>query len=98
MAESVLLEESINLLNIDLKQEQRLALKSLLLGKDVLAILTTGFGKSRIYQTYTAVKDAHTGTALVLVIAPLTSIIKDQIAHLNRLNIPSAELSDKMKS
>ena len=35
---------------IDLKPEQGAAIKSLVRGQDVLAILPTGFGKSAIYQ------------------------------------------------
>ena len=33
-----------------LKQEQEVAVRALLHGKDVLAVLPTGFGKSLIYQ------------------------------------------------
>jgi superfamily II DNA helicase RecQ len=35
-----------------LKKEQEQAVEKLLLGEDVLAILPTGFGKSRIFQAY----------------------------------------------
>jgi replicative superfamily II helicase len=40
-----------------LKKEQEQAVEKLLLGEDVLAILPTGFGKSRIFQVYSRVKD-----------------------------------------
>ena len=40
-----------------LKKEQEQAVEKLLLGEDVLAILPTGFGKSRIFQAYSHVKD-----------------------------------------
>lgn len=40
-----------------LKKEQEQAVEKLLLGEDVLAILPTGFGKSRIFQAYSRVKD-----------------------------------------
>jgi hypothetical protein len=39
-----------------LKDEQRKGIEQLLLGKDVLAVLPTGFGKSRIYQGFTTAK------------------------------------------
>ena len=75
----------------NLKPEQERALKSLLNGKDVLAILPTGFGKSRLYEAFTQVKDAeNNGKVVVLIIAPLQSIIKDQLAH---SPLPAAELS-----
>ena len=35
-----------------LKKEQRLALKDLIAKKDVFALLSTGFGKSLIYQLW----------------------------------------------
>ena len=41
---------------IDLKLEQGAAIKSLVHGQDVLAILPTGFGKSAIYQILVGVK------------------------------------------
>ena len=37
---------------LDLKTEQEQAVRNLYLGKDVLAVLPTGFGKSRIYQEF----------------------------------------------
>ena len=40
-----------------LKKEQEQAVEKLLLGEDVLAILPTGFGKSRIFHAYSRVKD-----------------------------------------
>ena len=38
--------------SFSLKREQHIAVRDLLAGKDVLAILPTGFGKSLIYQTF----------------------------------------------
>ena len=42
-----------------LKPEQEVAVMSLLVGKDVLAVLPTGYGKSRIYiyQMFACAKD-----------------------------------------
>ena len=41
-----------------LKDEQRLAVEALMSGKDVLAVLPTGFGKSVIYQSFVIAKDS----------------------------------------
>ena len=38
--------------DFELKPEQEQAVQGLLNGKDILAILPTGFGKSVIYQTF----------------------------------------------
>ena len=40
-----------------LKDKQEEALKSLLDGKDVFAVLPTGFGKSLIYQSFVIAKE-----------------------------------------
>ena len=58
--------------SLTLRPEQRQALEALLQGKDVLAILQTGYGKSMIFQVYVAgaalkVKEHQT----VLVVCPL---------------------------
>ncbi|XP_028419253.1 ATP-dependent DNA helicase Q-like 3 [Dendronephthya gigantea] len=76
-----------------LKKEQEQAVEKLLLGEDVLAILPTGFGKSRIFQTYSRVKDNEmNGCSVVLVIAPLSSIIDDQITVLHSSGYSAADV------
>ena len=52
------IEKSLNYLSaigrpIVLKCEQRISIQHLLLGKDMIAILPTGFEKSRIFTVYT---------------------------------------------
>ena len=84
---------------IILKEEQLLAVKDLLNGKDVLAILPTGFGKSMIFTVFCfarrkwlnrAGKDGRTS---VLVISPLKSLIEDQIMELRSMNCTAEELN-----
>ena len=83
----------IRAINSNLKREQEQAVKKLLLGQDVLAVLPTGFGKSRIFQTYSRVKDhERNGCLVVLVIVPLASIINDQITTLQSFRYPAAGL------
>ena len=54
-----------------LKQEQEVAVRALLDGKDVLAVLPTGFGKSLIYQMFVRSMDYKLdGQAAILVISP----------------------------
>ena len=55
------IEKSLNYLSaigrpIILKCEQRMSIQHLLLGKDVIAILPTGFGKSMIFTVYALTK------------------------------------------
>ena len=69
------LTEKIRMLNMNLKEEQKQAVKELQNGNDVLAVLPTRFGKSRIFNE-------TNGRATIFVIAPLGSIIKDQLNEL----------------
>ena len=49
---------SKRLCGLILKDEQKLAIEALMSGKDVLAVLPTGFGKSVIYQSFVIAKDS----------------------------------------
>ena len=74
-----------------LRPEQRQAVEALLQGRDVLAILPTGYGKSMIFQVYVAaaalkLKDHQT----VLVVCPLGSIIEEA----KGMAMSAASLSD----
>ena len=53
LLDSILLEVKSS---IELKAEQKVAIKSLLERRDVVAILPTGFGKSLIFQLFATVK------------------------------------------
>jgi len=57
---------------------------SLVAGKDTVAVLPTGGGKSICYQLPAVMKD---GCALV--ISPLVSLMQDQVARLRELGIPA---------
>ena len=68
-------------LKFELKAEQRIAIRQLFKRQGLLAVLPTGFGKSLIFQLLVLVARRGEGKnfAALLVITPLTSIIKDQI-------------------
>ena len=103
MAEAL---ENLNILrnnqrNIILKEHQEVAVEELLLGKDVLAVLPTGFGKSMIFTIFVLArqemlkrleKDAAT---CVLIISPLASMISDQIAEMQSLGFNALEHPEK---
>ena len=75
-----------------LKPEQEVAVKSLLDGKDVFAVLPTGYGKSLIYQMFVRAKDFEmNGKATILVISPLVSIIKDQILDMKSIGYSAVD-------
>ena len=75
-----------------LKPEQEVAVKSLLDGKDVLALLPTGYGKSLIHQMFVRAKDFEmNGKATILVISPLASIIKDQILNMKSIGYSAVD-------
>lgn len=65
---------------ISLKLEQGPAIKSLVHGRDVLAILPIGFGKSTSYQTLVGVEEKMSkDCACVVEICLLQSLIEDII-------------------
>lgn len=79
--------------DIILKPKQ--AVNDLLAGKDVFAVLPTGFGKSLIFQAFVKAKKtlALSKPVTVLVLSPLVSIINDQLEEMKSLGISAADLS-----
>jgi ATP-dependent DNA helicase RecQ len=69
----------------DFKPEQVEVVKAVLNGKDVFAVLPTGFGKSATFQIPGVVLP---GTALV--ISPLIALMKDQVDDLNRKGVKAS--------
>ena len=47
-------------------------------GKDVMAVLPTGFWKSIIYQSFVVAKKLA-GASSILVVVPLRNVIEDQL-------------------
>jgi ATP-dependent DNA helicase, RecQ family len=64
---------------------------SVLQGKDTLALLPTGGGKSICFQVPALAKDG-----LCLVISPLIALMKDQVESLKRKNIPALSIYSGM--
>jgi ATP-dependent DNA helicase RecQ len=64
---------------------QRPVVEALLAGRDCLAVLPTGAGKSLCFQLPALVRDG-----LVLVISPLVALMQDQVEQLQRHGIPAA--------
>ncbi|MFM7091667.1 MAG: RecQ family ATP-dependent DNA helicase, partial [Bacteroidota bacterium] len=62
-------------------------ISAVLQGKDTLALLPTGGGKSICYQIPGLCKDG-----ICLVISPLIALMKDQVQQLVKRNIPAAAL------
>src|SRR5438876_6438273 len=62
-------------------------------GRDVLAVMPTGSGKSLGYQLPAVMLPGTT-----LVVSPLISLMKDQIDELNRRGIPSRALHSMLSA
>jgi ATP-dependent DNA helicase RecQ len=59
---------------------------------DIFVNLPTGYGKSVIYQAIPVVFENE--NPIVLVVSPLISLMKDQVARLNSCSIPSILLNE----
>lgn len=88
MERCILLEEAANSAArklgypLGLKEEQLQVVVAFLLGRDVFAVLPTGFGKSLCYACLPyAFQEVESldERPIVVVVTPLTSIMKDQV-------------------
>jgi ATP-dependent DNA helicase RecQ len=70
---------------------QEAVIRRILEGKDTLAVMPTGGGKSLCYQLPALVFDR-----LTLVVSPLIALMQDQVHQLRALNIPAAFLNSTL--
>lgn len=73
------------------RQGQQRLIEDLLSGRDILAIMPTGAGKSVCYQI-----PGIFMPGITLVISPLISLMKDQVAALKAAGIPAAFLNSSL--
>jgi len=73
------------------RQGQETLIDGILDGKDVFGIMPTGSGKSLCFQIPALMMDGIT-----LVISPLISLMKDQVATLNQAGIHAAYLNSSL--
>lgn len=71
---------------------QKEIIQSVLDGKDTLAILPTGGGKSICFQVPSLAQDG-----ICIVISPLIALMKDQVENLKRRDIPALLIHSGMK-
>ena len=79
----------------NLRPEQKQAIFTLASGKDLLAVLPTGFGKSLIFQLLVRVREIQTGgSSTAVVVCPLKSIVQDQISEARSMGLRAVALTD----
>ncbi len=75
------------------RHEQEAIVNNVLNGRDVLALMPTGGGKSLCYQLPAVIKEG-----LAIVISPLIALMKDQVDSLNVNGIPAAFLNSSQSA
>ncbi|GAA1481135.1 RecQ family ATP-dependent DNA helicase [Gordonia sinesedis] len=76
-----------------LRADQLTAVSGLLQpGARVLVVQATGWGKSAVYWTATAIRRAH-GAGPTLIVSPLLSLMRDQVAAAERAGLRAATLN-----
>ena len=75
---------------ISLQQD---VIENVLSGKDTLAVMPTGGGKSLCYQIPALIFDG-----LTVVVSPLISLMKDQLEQLTELGVPVVLLNSSLAS
>jgi ATP-dependent DNA helicase RecQ len=74
-----------------LRDGQQRVIDSVLDGKDTLAIMPTGSGKSLCYQIPARILDGMT-----VVVSPLISLMKDQLEKLDQLGVSAVQLNSSL--
>lgn len=77
----------------EFRQGQEEIIESILGGKDVLAIMPTGGGKSICYQVPALILQG-----LTIVISPLISLMKDQVDTINEMGIEAAYINSSLST
>jgi len=75
------------------REGQEILIDSILAGRDAMGIMPTGSGKSLCFQVPALMTEGIT-----LVISPLISLMKDQVASLNQAGIHAAYLNSSLSS
>lgn len=93
LAEALLFLSELGM-SLILRPEQKEAISSLVHGRDLLAVLPTGSGKSLIFQLLIRVKQILSlKAARVIVVCPLKSIVQDQLAEASLMGLTATSLA-----
>ena len=83
-----------------LRKEQKESVFKLATGKDVFVCLPTGYGKSMCYIILPCVFDLlyYMKKSIVLVVSPLSALMKDQVATITAMGISAVYITDKQSA
>lgn len=75
--------------DIELKKEQKEVLEYVYQGRDCIAVLPTGFGKSVIFHLIPYLFKQRSA----IVVAPISALMEDQLLSLSEMNISACSLT-----
>ena len=90
--------------NVNFKVKQVACLKAIYRGRDVVAVLPTGYGKSMIFHLLPSLalflekikcESRVAPSPVIIVVSPLNALIKDQLRRLKEGNVKATVLSVK---
>ena len=86
-----------------LKEEQLKCIEEFLRGNDVFVVLPTGYGKTVCYACIPTAFDIYHknpdgDSCIIIVVSPLTALIKDQVSSLTKRNINAGYIDAESQS
>ncbi|MCR5214945.1 MAG: RecQ family ATP-dependent DNA helicase [Eubacterium sp.] len=89
-----LLREMLHKEDAEFREDQEIAIRSVVEGKRTLVVEKTGWGKSIVYFLSTKILRSQ-GKGITLIVSPLLSLMKDQIEHAREMGLEISTINSQ---